>query len=477
MALPKLYEQITWVNDTTPALNEDNLNAMSQALDDIDDRVIDLAGTIMEDVPQIIEDMATVEAGLETVGQAVTDAQNAASAAEGSSTTAGNNALVSEGWAKGTQNGIPVGSSSPYYHNNSEYFKDQARSFTPTGYQELVDDVSELNEALSDEVSARAELGAHNLLNVEGSYTKPASATNMVVAISDKGKIVTITDSDSATYRNIAYLVSLNKNTDYVIEGSASVTSGDARVKIETTTGTQIAITSSLSGTFKLAFNSGNNEQLKIVLFTSFSTASASNVTYNSLVLKLATDSNSAWTPYAMTNKELTDNKANKSDLASISITGTTNSTGSTISAGTYFYLNGALVKAKTSIANGATLTANTNYVEVTAGGLNELAVSKYDDDWLHLRKQGHLVNLYFEAATFNEDGKTFTKTIPAEFRPEQDFFYQFGVCFNGSAYVNTKMVVKKSDGTIVLGDNYSNPIQNLQPLYFSGRNTLYYGT
>lgn len=51
MALPKLYDRIIWHNNTTPALNEDNLNAMSQALDDIDDRVIDLAGMIMEDVP------------------------------------------------------------------------------------------------------------------------------------------------------------------------------------------------------------------------------------------------------------------------------------------------------------------------------------------------------------------------------------------------------------------------------------------
>ena len=49
----KIYDKIVWHNGTTPALNEDNLNAMSEALDGIDDRVVDLAGTIMEDVPQI----------------------------------------------------------------------------------------------------------------------------------------------------------------------------------------------------------------------------------------------------------------------------------------------------------------------------------------------------------------------------------------------------------------------------------------
>lgn len=49
----KIYDKIIWHNNTTPALSEDNLNAMSEAIDGIDNRVVDLAGTIMEDVPQI----------------------------------------------------------------------------------------------------------------------------------------------------------------------------------------------------------------------------------------------------------------------------------------------------------------------------------------------------------------------------------------------------------------------------------------
>ena len=70
---------------------------------------------------------------------------------------------------------------------------------------------------------------------------------------------------------------------------------------------------------------------------------------------------------------DVTENKAEKSDLTSINIKGTTNSTGSSIASGTYFYLNNVLVKAKADIANGATFTKNTNYEEVTAGGLNAL--------------------------------------------------------------------------------------------------------
>ena len=41
--MEKLYERIDFRNNTTPALNEENLNAISRALDEIDDRVIKIA--------------------------------------------------------------------------------------------------------------------------------------------------------------------------------------------------------------------------------------------------------------------------------------------------------------------------------------------------------------------------------------------------------------------------------------------------
>lgn len=53
MALPKLFQRIFWHNNTTPAINEDNLNSMSKAIDDIDDRVIALGDDVITIVPQI----------------------------------------------------------------------------------------------------------------------------------------------------------------------------------------------------------------------------------------------------------------------------------------------------------------------------------------------------------------------------------------------------------------------------------------
>jgi hypothetical protein len=60
----------------------------------------------------------------------------------------------------------------------------------------------------------------------------------------------------------------------------------------------------------------------------------------------------------------LNSSKANKSDITNISITGTTNNTGSNILAGTLFYLNGTLCKTLVDVANGATFTDGTNYAQ-----------------------------------------------------------------------------------------------------------------
>ena len=73
---------------------------------------------------------------------------------------------------------------------------------------------------------------------------------------------------------------------------------------------------------------------------------------------------------------------ATSDSLASIYATGATNTTGSTISAGTYFYLEGTLVRGLTDIANGATFTLNTNYEVVSVGALNCGSLLSRPDLW-----------------------------------------------------------------------------------------------
>lgn len=65
---------------------------------------------------------------------------------------------------------------------------------------------------------------------------------------------------------------------------------------------------------------------------------------------------------------------ANKTALTAIILTGTTNTSGDVISAGTWFYLNGKPCITKVDIASGATFTEGTNYEEKTIGSaLSEL--------------------------------------------------------------------------------------------------------
>ena len=69
--------------------------------------------------------------------------------------------------------------------------------------------------------------------------------------------------------------------------------------------------------------------------------------------------------------KTVQDKCARKADLTNLDLTGTTNTTGSTIASGTYFYLNGTFARAKEAIQDGADFTLNTNY-ELLPQGLAE---------------------------------------------------------------------------------------------------------
>lgn len=85
-------------------------------------------------------------------------------------------------------------------------------------------------------------------------------------------------------------------------------------------------------------------------------------------MIRPASIKDDTYVPYAPINR----NCSEKTDLANIRATGSTNNTGAPITSGTYFYLNNILVVAIQNISNGASFTRNTNYEEVTAGALNK---------------------------------------------------------------------------------------------------------
>ena len=58
----------------------------------------------------------------------LTDCQSAKSDAEAAATSSETDALKSEGFAVGEQNGVPVTSGSPYYENNAEHYKNECEN-------------------------------------------------------------------------------------------------------------------------------------------------------------------------------------------------------------------------------------------------------------------------------------------------------------------------------------------------------------
>lgn len=122
----KLYDRIYWHNNTTPALNESNLNSMSKAIDDIDDRVIELADEVVDDIADIHTWHDETYQYRQDAEQYASDAQGYASSASTSAQSADDSAEDSEAWAVGTRDGSDVSPSDPTYHNNAKYYSDQA---------------------------------------------------------------------------------------------------------------------------------------------------------------------------------------------------------------------------------------------------------------------------------------------------------------------------------------------------------------
>lgn len=102
--------------------------------------------TVASDKATVASDKATVAAYKAAVEQDKADIDDIKDAANAA-------ALRSEGWAVGEQNGTPVASGSPYYENNSKYFKEQAEDVLdsiPADYTALSNDVDELKDDVAE---------------------------------------------------------------------------------------------------------------------------------------------------------------------------------------------------------------------------------------------------------------------------------------------------------------------------------------
>lgn len=118
-----------------------------------------------------------------------------------------------------------------------------------------------------------------------------ASSANLNVTITENS--IRIANPTAGTYRNAAYFMPVEANTDYVIKTHAVVTSGVACLNVFTADAqTQIASTSRYSSDadIELSFNSGSQTMIIVSFFSAFDTSASGDVLYQNPLLYTASD-------------------------------------------------------------------------------------------------------------------------------------------------------------------------------------------
>ena len=149
--------------------------------------------------------------------------------------------------------------------------------------------------------------GAKNILNIDNAA---GYQSDVVLAKTSSESGIRITNSTSGQFEQFRILVNVDKNTNYIFSSDVTVTSGEGAMEIwDYSISTNIAYMPiySESGKYNILFNSGNNDKIYAICYCTRETAGVGDVTYESMMLRLASDADPTYAPYAMTNRELTD--------------------------------------------------------------------------------------------------------------------------------------------------------------------------
>ena len=244
-----------------------------------------------------------------------------------------------------------------------------------TGKYKNTSQIASLNEALTNQINKN---GAKNLLpltvdnlkkfNTTGTWNgniySGAGLTYEVLTDAD-GNVTGVKVNGTSTATSLLYILIYTSGFDItvfngmIINGSTGSTSpvGDYGIRISDVVANSVYSYDG-DGHIHDLTNTGKCE----IAIRIASGRTLSNKMFYPMI-RLDSDSDPTYQPYAMTNRELTDNKIDASQIAPIE-NGATAST--SYAQGAYFIHNGKFCKAKTSISSGATFTKGTNYEETT---------------------------------------------------------------------------------------------------------------
>lgn len=215
--MDKLYDRIDWENNTTPALNEDNLNAMSKGIDDIDDRVLSLGSAVLEVIPDL-QDMLS---NAQQLKQYRDDAVAAATSADADEKDA-------SAYAIGERGGVPVGPTDPAYHNNAKYYAQQAN---PTSIANLTD---------------------VNITGISDGQVLKWDSANQEFVNANEGGAITV-DAEDVTYDNTTSGLTATDVQDAIDEVEGRLDTAEAKVAKILFTSAVTALTGATSVTIQNA--------------------------------------------------------------------------------------------------------------------------------------------------------------------------------------------------------------------------------
>ena len=149
-------------------------------------------------------------------------------------------------------------------------------------------------------------------------------------------------------------------------------------------------------------------------------TSASATLTIENFMVRLASDPDDTYVPYAKTNRELTTDKTENSVIAPVE-SGATASRA--YAAREHFIRDGAFCTAKTAIASGAAFTLNTNYTAGTVGDAMEETVKAVNTgiSGVTAYKTGRVVTLIISidpGVTAESFGWYNLGTLPQELQP-----------------------------------------------------------
>ena len=167
--------------------------------------------------------------------------------------------------------------------------------------------------------SANARTGVHQWFDKSKAVGNKATVVQTATGLEVTGTEVGYTSAKTV-------MDNLPKNTDFRLSLTATTENGNKTVAIQgsndKSTWTTILLRENISSLNEV-FNTDSYDYIQFIMYAgSNSTPADSKVTYSDILLRLATDTDTTYTPYAMTNQQLTDMVTVK-DLTGISFVDT----------------------------------------------------------------------------------------------------------------------------------------------------------